>query len=168
MSRTTISGLSRRLTNCQNFPKDSFALDNWISQNSFCPNAQLTRLWPLNMKGGNMMKKGNALRDFIALMVVFIFCCSSIGCSVSPSDKDIKIAIDHYLSKDPNGEDDLTGPIDVIECGACLKDGSYPVKVRLPLDIHHPIYGVQATIVTRAYYIYKTIDEKGKSVWRVR
>ena len=102
----------------------------------------------------------------ILLLLLIAFVVNGAGCTrlFGPSDEEVIKAInDSGLLK--NESFTVAAPIVVLEKGKQGKDGSWPVKVKLTLDLKMGNGQTSTRVTTPVFSIKKSKDSAGKTVW---
>ncbi len=109
------------------------------------------------------MKYGTKI---ILLFLLFAITFQITGCSrlFGPSDEEaIKAITDSAVLK--SGGFTVTTPPVVVEKGSRMKDGSWPVKVKITLSMVLPNGQTATREITPIFNIHKSTDSAGKTVW---
>jgi hypothetical protein len=114
---------------------------------------------------GIKMKKN--ISWYLVFMLLLVSAFSFSGCSklFGPSDADVIKALNESgVFKDLN----MQSPIVVLEKGR-RKDGSWAVKVKIKFNFEMQNKQMSAPVEkTPVYNLYKTKDDKGHTVWKVK
>ncbi len=98
------------------------------------------------------------------LLVAITFHMSACSRFFGPSDEEVIKAIDNSgILK--SGGFTVTVPPVVVEKGSRMKDGSWPVKVKVTLNMVLPNGQTATREITPIFNIHKSKDSGGKTVW---